>query len=105
MPVIRRGLDLAQEPLGADGVGQLGAQDLERDLAVVLDVVGEVDDSHAARAELALDAVVVRQGGVQGLDRVGQRWSVVGRVCHLNRPRSWLPARILPSGGTQVVPA
>ena len=56
------GLDLAQESLGADHGGELGAQHLDRDLAVVLEVVGEVDRGHAARAELALDAVAVGQG-------------------------------------------
>ena len=44
------GLDLAQEPLGADHRGQLGAQDLDRDLAVVLEVLREVHRGHAALA-------------------------------------------------------
>ena len=48
-------LDLAQEPLGAQRRGELGAEHLERDLAVVLEVVREVDGRHAAAAELALD--------------------------------------------------
>ena len=56
---VRRGLDLGQEPLGAEHRGQLRAQDLERDLAVVPEVLGEVDGRHAAGAELALDAVAV----------------------------------------------
>ena len=56
-------LDLGQEPLGAEHGGQLGAQHLERDLAVVPQVVREVDGGHAARAELALDAVAVGEGG------------------------------------------
>ena len=61
------GLDLAQEPLGADDGGQLGPQHLERHLAVVLQVLGQVHRGHAARAELPLDAVAVgerrRRGG------------------------------------------
>ena len=56
------GLDLAQEPLGADDRGQLGPQHLDRDLAVVLEVLGEVDGGHAALAELALEAVAVGTG-------------------------------------------
>ncbi len=53
------GLDLGEEPLGADHRGQLGPEDLDGDLALVPEVVGEVDRGHAARPELALDAVAV----------------------------------------------
>ncbi len=60
---VGRGLDLGQEPLGADRGGEFGAQHLERDVAVVLEVVGEVDGGHAALPELALDAVAVGEGG------------------------------------------
>ena len=67
------GLDLGQEPLGADHGGELGAQHLERDLAVVPEVLGEVDGGHAARAELALDAVAVGEGGCE----IEGRWSRV----------------------------
>ena len=35
--------DLAQEALGAERGAELGVQDLERDRAVVLEIVGEVD--------------------------------------------------------------
>ena len=38
-----RDLDLAEEPLGPDRQGQLGLEDFQRDLAVVLDVVSEVE--------------------------------------------------------------
>src|SRR5215204_7104655 len=51
----RRDLDLGEEPLGAE----LGAEDLERDLAIQLAVAGEVDDGHPTGAELALDDVPV----------------------------------------------
>ena len=58
----RDGLDLAEEPLGADHRGQLGPQHLDGDLAAVLEVVREIDGGHAALAQLALDAVAVGQG-------------------------------------------
>ena len=58
-------LDLGQEALGADHGGELGPQHLERDLAVVPQVVGEVDRRHAAGAELALEAVAVGQGRLE----------------------------------------
>ena len=56
-------LDLGQEPLGAEHGAELGVQHLDRDLAVVLEVVREVDGGHAAGADLALEAVLVGQGG------------------------------------------
>jgi hypothetical protein len=66
------GLDLAQEALGADDGGEVGTQDLDGDLAVVAEVLGEVDGRHAALAELALDAVAVGENGPEALDGVGQ---------------------------------
>ena len=54
-------LDLAQEALRAERGGELGVEHLERDRAVVLEVVGEIDGGHAAAAELALERVTVRQ--------------------------------------------
>ena len=50
---------------------EFGAEDLDGDLAVVLEVVGEVDGGHAARAELAFEAVAVGEGGGQAGGRVG----------------------------------
>ncbi len=37
-------------------VGELGGQDLQRHLAPVLELLGEVDDAHPAAADQALDA-------------------------------------------------
>ena len=50
---------------GADDGGELGAEHLEGDLPVVLEVVGEVDGRHAALAQLALDAVALVERPVQ----------------------------------------
>jgi hypothetical protein len=63
--------DLAGEALGAEGGGELGAEDLEGDPAVVLQVLGEVDGGHAALAELPLDAVALGEGGLEAGHRVG----------------------------------
>ena len=49
---------------------ELGAEHLDRDLAVVLEVLGEVDRGHAAPAELALDPVAVRQAAFKLLAQV-----------------------------------
>ena len=54
-----RGLDLAEEPLRAEIRGEVGTQDLERHLAVMPQVDGEIDRSHAAFTELTLDAIAV----------------------------------------------
>ena len=55
-------LNLPEEPLAADGGRQLGLEYLERDAPVVLEVLGQQHDRHAAPAELTLDAVAVSQG-------------------------------------------
>ena len=65
-------LDLGEEALAADDGDELGVQDLDGDLAAVLQVVGEIDGGHAALAELALDAVAVGEGGGEAGYRVGQ---------------------------------
>ena len=61
----RGGLDLAKKPLGADDGGQLGPQHLDRDVAIVLEILREIDRGHAALAELALDAVAVGEGHLE----------------------------------------
>jgi len=70
--VLQRGrhLDLAEEALFAERGGELLAQDLHGDLAVVLEVVREIDRGHAPRAELALDAVAVGQGEGEPVERL-----------------------------------
>jgi hypothetical protein len=62
---VRGGADLREEALRPDYGGQLGLQDLERDLPVVLDVLGQIDRRHAALTELPLDAVLAVQCGFQ----------------------------------------
>ena len=61
---LRRDLDLAQKPLGPEQRRQIGAEHLDRHLAVVLHVVGEVHRRHAPTAELALDAVAAGERGL-----------------------------------------
>ena len=57
--------DLALEPLGAERGGQLGVEHLERDRAVVAEVLRQVDGGHAAAPELALEPVAVGEGGLE----------------------------------------
>jgi hypothetical protein len=69
----RSQLDLPKEPLGAQRLRQLGMENLQGDRTVVPEIASEVDRSHAAAPELALDDVAVGQGGpetVYDLDQV-----------------------------------
>ena len=56
-------LDFLHEPLGPEDGGELRPRDLHRDLAVVLQIVGEADVRHATFAQVAFDLVAVGEGG------------------------------------------
>ena len=75
---VRRRLDLGQEPLGSHDCCDFGLQDLQRNLALVLDIGGQVDRGHPALAYLTLDRVAAVEGCVQSVDEIGHR-GVVGR--------------------------
>ena len=70
MAQLRRELDLAQEALRAQRLRDLGIHHLDRHVTVVLEVVREVHRGHAARAELALDAIAVGQRGRESRQRI-----------------------------------
>ena len=69
----RRGLDLLHEPRGAQHGREFGFQDLDGDLAGVLEILGQIDRRHAPRAELAFDPVTVRQGRRESIRWLGHR--------------------------------
>ena len=50
---------------------EYGLQDFERDLPLVLEVVGQVDSRHAALAKLAFDGVAAFEGCVEACDGIG----------------------------------
>jgi hypothetical protein len=50
---------------GAAESAKIGMENLDRYIAIVLDVVREVDRGHAALTELTLDRVAVRERRVQ----------------------------------------
>ena len=54
-------LHLAQEPLGTDCSGEFGAEDFNRNLAVVLQVSSEIYRCHSASTQFPLDGVEVGQ--------------------------------------------
>ena len=59
-------LDLPHKALGAERMGQLLVQDLEGDRPIVPEIARQVDRSHAAPAELALEQVAVTKSIAQG---------------------------------------
>ena len=61
-----RDLDLAEEPLGAEGGSQVGAEHLEGDRPVELEVLGQVNSGHSAVPELPLNGVGFGEGANQG---------------------------------------
>ena len=73
-------LDLPEEPVAADGGGELRPQHLYRDFAVVLEVLGQIDRGHAPAAELALQRVAGGQCRLQAFKVVGHvivEWGIV----------------------------
>jgi hypothetical protein len=72
------GLDFRRKRSAPSAAASFGAEDLDGDLAVVLQILGEVDRGHAALAELALDSVSVGEGlgeSVGGGHRDNLRWA------------------------------
>jgi hypothetical protein len=63
--------DLLDEALGPEYSGQLGLQHLDGHLALVLQILGQVDGGHPPRPELALDAVAGGEGRLQAGGQVG----------------------------------
>jgi hypothetical protein len=82
---VGRRLDLGEEALGSHDGGQLGLEHLERDLPLVLHVLGEIDRRHAPLPDLALDDVAGAERRVEAFD---------GRAGHAD-----------PSGGGKRTPA
>src|SRR5437764_2699987 len=71
------GLDLAEEPLGPEGHGELGPEHFDGNGAAVLQVPGEEDDRHPSLAELPFDCVALGDGGLEVEEDVGHvrsRW-------------------------------
>ena len=54
---IRGDSDLLEESLSAQDSSELGMQNLDRDFAIVLLVVGEINGGHAAGTQLTLDGI------------------------------------------------
>ena len=59
------------EPLGAERGGELRVEHLERDGAVVAEVLRQIDGGHPAAAQLPLQPVAVAERGLEGGPEVG----------------------------------
>ena len=66
----RGDLDLAQEALGAELLADSRLKHLERDDAVVPEVVGAVDHRHPAMPDLPLDGIAGLEGGLEAVQQV-----------------------------------
>ena len=64
------GFDLPEESFRPQCGGQFRPQHLDRHLAVVFDVLGEVHRGHAAGTNLPLDDVAVGEGGFESVEDV-----------------------------------
>ena len=54
-----RRLDLSEKTLGAQGSGEIRVQDFYRDVALMAQVMREIDSRHSSDADLASDAIAV----------------------------------------------
>ena len=57
--------NLAQKAVGVNAVTDVRAQDLDRHLPSMLDVLGEEYHAHPAATELTLDAIAARDSGAK----------------------------------------
>jgi len=64
--------DFVEEAFPAESGGEIRAEGLEGDLAIVPEVVRQVDGGHAALAPLALDCLAAGQGGMEPTEDLGQ---------------------------------
>jgi hypothetical protein len=73
----RGGADLGEEPLAAERGTEVGVEHLDGDVALVAEIVREIDRGHPARAELALNAVAVSETAGETGEDVGhvRRWA------------------------------
>src|SRR6185503_2134311 len=65
--------DLTKEAVGAKGDGKLGAEDLDGDRALDLEVLGPVDRGHTALADLFLKVVTIPERGSERVEQCGHR--------------------------------
>ena len=72
MAQARRDVDLAQEALAAQHGTEFRPQQLEGDLAMMLEVLSEIDRGHPAATDLLFYAVAVGECRLEAFEQVGQ---------------------------------
>ena len=65
MVELGRNLDFPEESFGSQCGGELRPKHLDGQSAMMLQVMGQIDCGHAATPELALERVLIAQGGRQ----------------------------------------
>ncbi len=75
---LRREPNFPQKAVTAQCRRNLRPHDLDRDLAVVLEIVRQIDSRHATAADLAIDRVAVGKGGLEVLKLVGHMTQKMG---------------------------
>ena len=75
-------LDLGEEAFGADDRGELRPQHLQRDLPLVLQVVGHIDGRHPACTDLTLDTISAFECRVQAGYQVGRTHAARCELLH-----------------------
>lgn len=63
--------DFTLEPIAPDRRGQLGQQDLDRHLAIVLPVASKVDDGHTTPTQFTTELVPVLERCLETLENIG----------------------------------
>ena len=93
--------DFGQEALRAEHGAELGAKDLDGDLSIVLEIVGEIDRGHAALTQLPLDAVAVGEGHLEATLKLGHPHRHEPQGAHLRGEdrRQAVPAGVLEDRG------
>ena len=83
----RSGLDLLHKPLGAEYGREFRLEQLERDLAIVFEIVAQVHRGHAAFAEMAENTIAAVERGVEAVGLCGHELMVRMKA----RQRSTVP--------------
>ncbi len=67
----RRHLDLSEKTLCCHRPAELRQENLDRNLAVVLEVESQVHRGHAATADLLIDRIAIGESGSYSVDGIG----------------------------------
>jgi hypothetical protein len=84
MGKLGRDSDFAKEPSRAERLGELRPKDLDGNLAVVLEVSGEVDCGHPTAPKLTVEGVVSRQRWSEPFNYLNHVTSVLSRLRYVS---------------------